>query len=281
LASADSIDGTSMAELAEIAVDTTIPAIIRASAASRLRLDDAPGSRQLVNQLASNPEPLVRWAIALALLNSHPQLTVQYGPALLEDQVRSVRITAASALAGIDPTLAATVPYKKLQAGIDEYLDAQRVNQERWEAHVNIANLHRTQGRLDQAEQEYLIAITLNPNFVPGYVNLADLFRERQQEKDAEDILRKGLGVQANQPDLHHSLGLSLIRQQRMDEALGELELAAKSPEATARFVLVYAVALNSVGKVQESVDILAEALQNYGSNTELLNAYNEFRQQL
>jgi len=280
LASTDRMNESSMAVLASIAADPTIPVIIRASATSRLQLGNSAETSALLDQLAGDPEPLVRWATAQMLANSDPQLTVRLGPALLKDPVRSVRLAAASALAFIDPTLAATVPYADLQAGFNEYIDAQLVNAERAESHINIANLQRMQARYDLAEEEYLVAIALNPNFAPGYVNLADLYRDRQREKDAETILRNGLVILPEQPSLHHSLGLALVRQQRMAEALPELKLAAQSPEATARFALVYAIALNSQGKDQESVDFLEAALQRFAGDTDLRNAYEQFRAQ-
>jgi predicted CXXCH cytochrome family protein len=280
-ASTEYPNNSSIAVLASIAADTAIPVIIRASATSRLQLGSSPESSALLNKLVGDHEPLVRWAAARMLSNSDPQLTVQYGPGLLNDAVRSVRLSAASALALIDPTLAATVPYADLQAGFDEYVDAQLVSSERSESHINIANLQRMQGHFDLAEQEYLVAITLNPSFAPGYVNLADLYRETQQEQEAETILRKGLIILPNQPSLHHSLGLLLVRQQRMEEALFELELAARGPDATARFALVYAVALNSLGKRKESVAFLESALETFSSDAELRNVYAQFRAQL
>ena len=66
-----------------------------------------------------------------------------------------------------------------------------------------------------------------------------------------------------------------------MAEALPELKLAAQSPDATARFALVYAIALNGQGKNQESVEFLEAALQRFAGDTDLRNAYEQFRAQL
>jgi predicted CXXCH cytochrome family protein len=281
LASANRGDLASMEALTQLAVDPSVPVIIRASAASRLRLGDAPAARLLINTLGRDPEALIRWATARSLQNSHPQLTAELGPKLLRDPIRSVRITAASTLASIDPVLLSAVTYTDLQAGFAEYIASQMVNAERPESHVNIANLQRVQGRFELAEQEYLTAISLNPSFVPAYVNLADLYREWNREQAAEAVLRNGLGVQANQVDLQHSLGLSLIRQQRLPEALIELEHAALSPDATPRFALVYAVALNSQGRTREAIQFLETALQRFVDDPALVNAFSEFSKQL
>jgi HEAT repeat protein len=280
LASTNNLTATSMQTLVVLATDTQVPAIIRASAASRLRIGSSPASDELISKLASDPEPLVRWAAAQLLPNSDPLLTARHGPTLLRDPVRSVRLSAANALASIDPTMAAAVPYSELQSGFNEYIAAQNVSMERAESHINIANLQRMQGRYELAEQEYLVAITLNPSFVPGYVNLADLYRELGREQESEAILRQGLITLPNQPGLHHARGLALVRQQRMPEALTELQEAAQSIEAIPRYALVYAVALNSIGEHEESINVLEQAIQKFGDEPELLNAYTEFSRQ-
>ncbi len=279
--SANQIDQASMEALTKIAIDLSVPTIIRASAISRLRLGDSRAAEQLINRLVISQEPLIRWSAARALQNSHPALTAKTGPVLLNDSIKSVRISAARALAGIDPVMLAPGTYADLQTGFTEYIEAQMVQSERTESHINVANMHRLQGHLDLAEQEYLIAITLNPSFVPAYVNLADLYREQNLEHKAEKILRKGLERISMQADLQHALGLSLIRQKRLPEATVELQLAAESSEATARFALVYAVALNSQGKTSEAIKVLENALRKFTHDPALINAFSEFNAQL
>ena len=59
---------------------------------------------------------------------------------------------------------------------------------------------------------------------------------------------------------LRHSRGLLLVRANRHDEALGELREAARLAPQVARFVYVYAVALNSLGQPGEALSVLEEA---------------------
>ena len=281
LASANQIDQASMEALTKLAMDPTVPVIVRASALSRLRFSDTPAAQKLTNGLAHEEEALIRLGVARSLQDSHPALAAKVGPLLLNDPVKSVRISASRALAGIDPVMLPAGNYADLQQGFTEYIDAQMVQSERAESHINVANLHRLESRPELAEEEYLTAITLNPSFVPAYVNLADLYREQQQEDRAEATLRMGLEIIPGQADLQHALGLSLIRQKRLQEATIELQLAAESPEATARFAVVYAVALNSQGKISESIKVLENALQRFGDDPELINAFSEFSRQL
>ena len=267
---------TAMDLLRDLAADPSIPAIIRGTAAGRLQLGDAPDTRQLFSKFTGSPEPLLRLGAGNALQNSDPALAVAFAPALLEDDLRAVRISAVQALAGIDPTLLPTGTNPRLQSAIAEYIAAQEINNDRPESHVNIGNLRRLQGRFELAEPAYQQALALNPDYVPAYANLADLYRERNRESDAEALLRKGLGVVPNDTYLRHALGLSLVRQNRFKDALPELRVAADSPEAEPRFALVYALALERVGQPADAAAYLELALTRFAGNQELESALQE-----
>ncbi|MFQ5635832.1 MAG: hypothetical protein ACE5G3_10955, partial [Gammaproteobacteria bacterium] len=90
-------------------------------------------------------------------------------------------------------------------------------------------------GRAEEAETSYRTALSVNPDFVPGYVNLADLYRSQGREEATEAILRDGIGRLPDQGVLHESLGLLLVRNHRMAEAIDELRMAAESPDAGPR----------------------------------------------
>jgi Flp pilus assembly protein TadD len=113
---------------------------------------------------------------------------------------------------------------------------------------------------------------------VPAYANLADLYREQKRESEAEATLRKGLSAIPSDAYLHHALGLSLVRQNRFNDALPELEIAAGSPDAEPRFALVYALALDRVGRTTDAIAYLQLALQRFPGDQELESAVQEMR---
>ena len=86
-------------------------------------------------------------------------------------------------------------------------------------------------------------ALDLDAGFVPAWVNLADLMRIAGREADAEATLRAGLKQVPGAAPLHHSLGLSLVRQQRKPEALKELKRATELDPTNRRYAYVYEVA--------------------------------------
>ena len=267
-----------MGMLSALAADASVPAIIRGTAAGRLRLGDAPANRALMAELARSPEPLLRLGAANALQNSDPALAANLAPPLLDDPLRAVRISAAQALAGLDPALLPAGSNPAMQRVLAEYVASQELNNERPESHVNLGNLWRMQRRFELAEPAYRRALALNPDFLPAYANLADLYREWQRESDAEAILRAGLEKGSDDAFLRHSLGLSLIRQNRLGDALPELKAAAVAPDAAPRFALVYALALKETGNKPDAIAYLQAATQRFGDDPELTGALREMQ---
>ena len=125
------------------------------------------------------------------------------------------------------------------------------------------------QGRPDEAIALYQRALTRDPRFVGAYINLADVYRVQGRESEGEKVLRQGLAVQPRAADLHHALGLVLVRKGGKDDkasALNEFALAEKFAPDNARYSYVHAVALHSAGKGAEASSVLraAEARHPY-----------------
>src|SRR5262249_20621658 len=132
-------------------------------------------------------------------------------------------------------------------------------------------------GNAARAEQELKGAITLDPVFVPAYVNLADLYRAQGKDIEAQTVLRQGLARSPKSAALHHALGLALVRAKQGDKALAELALAAKLDPTNARFVYVYAVALHSAGRADAAIGTLVKANAAHPANSDILRALVSF----
>jgi Flp pilus assembly protein TadD len=85
--------------------------------------------------------------------------------------------------------------------------------------------------------------------------------------------LRRGLTLSPNAADLHHALGLLLVRLTDKTAALQELALAAKLAPDNARYAYVYAIGLNSAGKQREALAILKAADVRQPYNLDILSA--------
>ena len=220
---------------------------------------------------------MVRAATLTALESAPPSIQVRLAWPFLKDPVHAVRIEAARVLASVPTGELATAQRDLLEAGIEEYVEAQQAMAERPEAQASLGNLFAARGEGKRAKAAYQTAIKLNPGFVPAYVNLADLYRSRGKEADAEAVLRGAIDSIPKSGDLYHALGLSLVRQKRADEAVEHLRLAAKLNQENSRYAYVYAVALNSTGKPKQALAVLQDAQNTHPNNVDILSALVAF----
>lgn len=173
--------------------------------------------------------------------------------------MRGVRVDAATALA---VTPAATLSPEALAArsrALAEVRAVQALDADQPSAHVNLALLELAQGDALRAERHYRRALDVGDFFVPAYVNLADLYRAQERDTEGVALLEAGLAIVPASADLHHSLGLALVRLDRSDEALAPLRRASELG-ANPRFAYVYGVALDSVGRTAAALEALEAA---------------------
>ena len=123
----------------------------------------------------------------------------------------------------------------------------------------------------DKAEQYLKSAIDIGAALAQPYVNLADLYRIQQKDKQGEEILRLGIKQSQNPAPIHHALGLLLVRDKRVDEALKELEAATKLTPEVARYSYVYGVALQSVKGNAAAINYLKKAQKRHPADLNIL----------
>ena len=229
-------------ELARLVGDETQPAIVRASAAL-LAEGGLPRTLEPLAHALDDPDPLVRDAAVRALSEVDPRVRAQLLPPLAVDAVRTVRIDAGRALAGVPARLLDPEQQKAAAAALTEWRAAQLLDADRPEAHSNLCTFALEQGDLDSADASCRMALRLAPQIPTVYVNLADVLRAAGREPEAEATLRAGLAVAPDSGALWHSLGLAMVRQHRAADALLALKKAVDLQPDDARFAEVYRIA--------------------------------------
>jgi tetratricopeptide (TPR) repeat protein len=187
--------------------------------------------------------------------------------------VLGVRIEAASLLAAMPQDSLPLADRERLSRAINEYVKAQRVNADRPEHRLNLGNLYLQQHRLAETEAEYTAARALDPGFTPVYVSLAQLYAQQRNDTEGERVLRQALSRMPNDAELHHALGLNLVRQRRAADALPELASAAVIDSANPRYAYVYAIALNSTGHADEAITTLETSHARHPADRDTLFA--------
>ena len=259
-------------ELTQLVANPEESAIARASALTRLA--GAPGENPVMAAEAAlqDPSPLVRMA-ALDAYESLPPAERKPAADLLSDPSRAVRIQAARLLAPLAKDALGPDAAAAFDKAAEEYVASERFNADRPENRTNLGGYFADRGEYPKAEAEYRAAIALDDQFVPAWVNLADLMRLQGREADAVKALRDGLAVSPNDATLHHALGLSLVRQGNMPGALEELRRAAELAPKNTRLTYVYAIALKSAGRTKEAITWLERALATAPDDRDVLNA--------
>ncbi len=257
--------------------DNSAPDIARATALAELGRFPSEDTMEVLRQGLGHSDPLIRHSALSVLAGADAATRVSLASPLLRDPVRAVRLEAASLLAGVPAERLEASQRDALARALNEYVEAQRLNADRPDGRMNLGSLYARQRRPDQAEAQFRAAMRIEPQFVPAYVNLADLYREQSRDVDGEKVLREGLHQVRNNAELHHALGLVLVRQKRSPDALVELRKAAALAPDNARYAYVYAVGLHSSGNTAAAMGLLERALKRHPGNRDILLALASF----
>jgi Tfp pilus assembly protein PilF len=263
--------------LAVVAADRNTPAIARASAMSELSTRLTPVTLGIAKTSLADPDPMVRIG-ALDMVQDLP-LDQRWPVAspLLSDPIRGVRIRAVSILSDVPPARLTEADRRLFDRAAEEFIGAQKFNADRPEARTTLGAFYARRGRSGEAETEYMAALRLSPQFAGASVNLADLYRQTGREAEGEKVLRNAVNAVPVDGGLHHALGLSLVRQKRLDDALVELRRAAELDRNNARYVYIYGVALHSAGHGPEAITYLRDYLSGHPDNRDIVMAIVSF----
>jgi Flp pilus assembly protein TadD len=254
-------------------VDQGQPAIARASALPLLAPVASPASEAAIRMAIADSSPLVRAAVPRALPAALTTAMVQAVAPLLGDPVRAVRIETARILAGVDQRWMTPEQQSIFAAAYLELFDAEMIDADRPEAHLNLGLLETRLRHPLEAENQYRTALRLDQNFTPALVNLADLDRMRGLDQEGVELLRKAISTEPNNANIRHSLGLALVRQHNYADALPELRQASEFAPDNARYAYVYAIALNSIGAGAWAMELLENTHKRHPADRDTLLA--------
>ena len=188
---------------------------------------------------------------ALDMLDSVPsaQLWPMVSP-LLSDPVRGVRIRAVALLAAVPAASQPPADRERFERAAAEFIAAQRLNADRPEARATLGEFPRA-ARPDRRGRDR----------IQGRPAAQPAIRRRRRsiwptsigvlgrDGEGEAVLRAAIAVSPRDAGLHHALGLTLTRLKQADAALAEFRQASELEPDRARYLYVYAVALNSAGR--------------------------------
>jgi tetratricopeptide (TPR) repeat protein len=249
------------------------PAIVRATAATLAQPHMRPEFLPVARLLLKDSDPSVRMA-GLALLERFDTAARVPGVVpLLTDPIRAVRIEAARVVADVPDSQIPASQHTARERALQEYVDALQQDADWPAAHVALGNLYLRRGRAAEAISAYERALKLDAHFAGAYANLADTYRQQGRESEGEQALRRGLSLLPRAADLHHALGLLLVRQGDKAAAVLELATAAGLAPDNPRYAYVYAIGLHSTGRPSQAIAVLRAADARHPYDLDILSA--------
>ncbi|MCA8981306.1 MAG: hypothetical protein KDC14_14845 [Planctomycetes bacterium] len=256
--------------LASLLDDSLQPALVRATALSELVHRPGRRSPELVERGLLDPSELVVYGALQSADLLPPERFVGLVAPLLRHPRRIVRIEAARALLPRHEQLSAD-DRAAFDAAHAERVASLEFNADDPRALVDLGLLRQLTGDVEAAEAAYRESIELGPWYAEAYANLADLLRVQDRDAEGAEVLRAGLAATADPGPLEHALGLNLVRQERLPEAVSHLRRAAELRPDVSTFAHVYAVALDSFGRSDAAAKVLDDALVLHPSDRDLL----------
>ena len=210
----------------------------------------------------ADADPLVRLG-ALRGLSATGAGNWQELMPLLTDPLRGLRFAAVSALLPIYPGLPPSVR-GMMDTATDEYLEYLTANADRAESLTSRALVHQARGDIKAAEADLQQALQRNPAWVPGLVNLADLYRATGRDVMAGGLLRQALALAPEDGQVRVAMALWQVRQGKLTQgietlAAGHTQGLVQGLDSGSAYI--YAVALNSAGKSEQAMAVVDDLL--------------------
>ncbi|HME88753.1 MAG TPA: tetratricopeptide repeat protein [Chthoniobacterales bacterium] len=145
-------------------------------------------------------------------------------------------------------------------------------------AHYNFGAVLQESGQLDQAEQEYNVALRLDPNYVKPHVNLALIYISRSKLDQAKRYYERALQIEPSAGEVHGGYAYLLEHMGRADEARAEYEKAVRLSPRSARLIYTYGAFLDKRGQLDAAIAQYQRALDvdpnMADAHSELATAY-------
>ncbi len=144
---------------------------------------------------------------------------------------RAVPLAVALVLAALAGTTLHQLSYWKTD--VDLYRRALDVTERNFMAHNNLGDAYEAQGLLDEALDQYLKTLEINPGHQNALLNASKIYLKRDRLAQAASFLERALAADPGYGPAQNILGILRLKQNRPDEAFEAWTKAARqSPDS-------------------------------------------------
>jgi tetratricopeptide (TPR) repeat protein len=129
-------------------------------------------------------------------------------------------------------------------------------------AHFNYATALQEAGRLDEAAEEFSIALRFNPRSAKAHVNLAAVLIGKEKLEEARTHFEDALRIEPNNAEFHSGYAYLLERLGHPEEAEAECQAAVRVEPKSALAWHSYGAFLEKQGKLEEAIAQYRHAVQ-------------------
>lgn len=267
------LNSNSEAHFNKLLGDTATPNIVRAATLryiSQLNSNTAPAT---LAKYTTDKDALVRYH-ALRGLSSYPSsMWLQTAAAVLNDDVRSVRIAAAD--------LFITIPNAQIPADVFDAFTKSKTELERFtifqtdfaQGNVQAGDYYRKQNDLTSAEKYYRRAISKDSQLAIARVNLASTLNAVGKNAEALQQLETAAKLEPKSDHIFYSLGLIYAELKNLPKAEKAFEKAIALNKNNIRVKYNYGLLLQQQGKSAAAEKVFITALATEQTNADVLNA--------
>lgn len=256
------MDAESEAHLIKLLSDTSVPKIIKATAANYLGGVASENSlRHLLSSL-KDEDAQVRYEALRSLMDFSPrQYLNDIGP-LLNDKVRAVRIAAADLFSAIprqDIPSAYLSSYTKANTELLNYLLYQA---DFAHGNISIADYYMKADDPTNAEKFYLRVLKKDSLVNLPRLNLSILYNAQGRNKEALQVLDDAAKVDTKNPQIFYHLGLLYHEMNNPSAAAENFQKAIELKMEDPRLYYNYGLLLQQAGDDKKAVRILETGLK-------------------
>ena len=143
----------------------------------------------------------------------------------------------------------------------EQYKIALSLNPNDVNTHSNYGLLLKEMGRNDEAEEQYKMVLFLDSNNVNTHYNYGNLLSEMGQNEEAEEQYKIALSLDPNNVNTHSNYGVHLSEMGRNDEAEEQYKIALSLDPSDVKTHSNYGIVLYKTGRNEEAEEQYKKAL--------------------